>query len=108
MTSEAKPRRALIPINCRDDSASSPSWIRLDEFYIGIGGGDRVRITVFRSTIDKGLHRLVSDEMTSAGPRLIAVLTEPPTDIENWHPAWEHDPMRPHVETRARVIAGRP
>jgi hypothetical protein len=45
--------------------------------------------------------------MTSAGPRLIAVLTEPPSDIENWHPAWEHDPMRPAVEARARTIAGR-
>lgn len=107
MTDKTKPRHALIPIDRRDDTADSRDWLRLDEFYIGIGGGDRVRLTVYRSTTDPTLHRLVSDEMTSAGPRLIAVLTEPPSDIENWHPAWEHDPMRPAVEARARTIAGR-
>jgi hypothetical protein len=50
------------------------------------------------------LHRLTADELTKAGPRLIAVLTEPPTKSEEWHPAWRRDPMRPTVESRSRAI----
>lgn len=95
----------MIPIERRDDTAGSPDWTRLGEFYIGIGGGDRVRFTVFRSNTDPTLHRLTSDELTKAGPRLIANLTEPPSpDTEEWHPAWQRDPMRPTVESRTREI----
>lgn len=97
----------MIDPRQRDTTAESPEWVRLEAFYIGIGGGDRVRLTVFRSVADHGVHRLTSDEMTTAGPRLIAILTEPPSDAEEWHPAWQSDPMRPRVEARARVIAGR-
>ncbi|GAA2144437.1 hypothetical protein [Glycomyces algeriensis] len=95
----------MIEPRQRDTTADSPDWVRLDEFYIGIGGGDRLRLTVFRSTTDPELHRLVSDEMTSAGPRLIAVFTEPPGDREEWHPAWRTDQMRPTVERQARALA---
>jgi hypothetical protein len=94
----------MIEISRRDDTAASPDWTKLGEFYIGIGRGDRVRFTVFRSNPDPTLHRLTADELTKAGPRLIAVLTEPPTKTEEWHPAWRRDPMRPTVESRSRDI----
>ncbi|HEY1094772.1 MAG TPA: hypothetical protein VGE61_08715 [Glycomyces sp.] len=94
----------MIEIKRRDDTAESPDWTALGEFYIGIGRGDRVRFTVFRSTTDPALHRLTADELTKAGPRLIAVLTDPPSQAEDWHPAWQNDPMRPTVESRSRAI----
>ncbi|MFG3339140.1 hypothetical protein [Glycomyces sp. NPDC048151] len=98
----------MIPIELRDETANSPDWTKLGEFYIGIGRGDRVRFTVFRSRTDPALHRLTADEMTTAGPRLIAILTEPPSpDAEEWHPAWQKDPMRETVETRSRAISRR-
>lgn len=95
----------MIPIRKRDDTAESPDWIFLSEFFRGIGLGDRVRFAVFRSADDPSLHRLVSDEMTAAGPRLIAVITEPPTGRDEWHPAWESDELRESVEFEARDIA---
>jgi hypothetical protein len=88
----------------RDTTAESSDWVFLSEFFLGIGMRDRIRLAVYRSVSDQALHRLTSDEMTSAGPRLIAVLTEPPGDREEWHPAWVHDEMRPAVEARARAI----
>jgi hypothetical protein len=91
----------MIEPRKRDTTADSPDWIHLGEFFQGIGMRDRIRLAVYRSTADRSLHRLTSDEMTSAGPRLIAVLTEPPGDREEWHPAWEADEMRPGVEARA-------
>ena len=94
----------------RDTTTDSPDWGHLDEFYIGIGLGDRVRLTVYRNNTDHTLHRLVSDEMTSAGPCLIAAFTEPTSDHDDhddWHPAWRTDPMRPNVEAQARTIARR-
>ena len=95
----------MIPIELRDETANSPDWTNLGEFYIGIGRGDRVRFTVFRSKTDPTLHRLTSDELTKAGPRLIAILTEPPNPTaEEWHPAWQRDPMRPKVEAQSRDI----
>lgn len=97
----------MIPIRHRDDTAASPDWMNLGEFYIGIGRGDRVRFTVFRNLADPALHRLTADEMTTAGPRLIAILTNPPTsETEEWHPAWQRDPMRTKVEARFREIIG--
>ncbi|WP_205324068.1 hypothetical protein [Glycomyces sp. YM15] len=95
----------MIEPSKRDTTADSPDWVRLDEFSIGIGGGDRVRLTVYRNTTDPMLHRLTSDEQTKAGPRLIAVFTEPPGDHEEWHPGWRTDPMRSAVEGLARRIA---
>ena len=97
----------MIEIRRRDDSADSPEWVFLGEFFRGIGMRDRIRLAVYRSTADHGLHRLICDEMTSAGPRLIAVLTDPPGNGEEWHPAWEHDEMRPGVEAEARAVIGR-
>jgi hypothetical protein len=71
----------------------------------GIGRADRVRFTVFRSKTDPTLHRLTSDELTKAGPRLTAILTEPPNPTtEEWHPAWQTDPMHPKVEVQSREI----
>lgn len=119
----------MITPRQRDTTAESPDWNHLDDFYIGIGRGDRVRLSVFRHATDSALHRLVADEMTRAGPRLIAVFTEPATetatepsakpttnptaeptsdptaDHEEWHPAWQSDPMRATVEAQARIIA---
>jgi hypothetical protein len=63
-----------------------PDWTHLGEFYIGIGRGDRIRFTVLRSHAHPTLHRLTADEMTPAGPRLIAILTNPPTKTEKWCP----------------------
>jgi hypothetical protein len=94
----------VIEIDRRDDTADSPDWIRPGEFDIGIGMGARVRFAVYRSTADHALHRLTYDEMTSAGPRLTAVLTEPSSEREEWHPAWEKDGLRPRVESEARAI----
>ncbi|MCD0444801.1 hypothetical protein LO763_14370 [Glycomyces sp. A-F 0318] len=93
----------------RDTTAGSPDWVYLGEFFHDIGLGDRVRFAVYRSTADKALHRLTSDEQKHYGARLIAVFTEPPSDAgtDMWHPAWERDEMRPATEQCARGIAAR-
>jgi hypothetical protein len=95
----------MIDLRKRDTTAESPDWLFLGEFFHDIGGGDRIRLAVYRNTADPMLHRLTSDELTKAGPRLIAVFTQPPADQEEWHPAWRADPMRPAVESLARQIA---
>jgi hypothetical protein len=97
----------MIEPRKRDTTADSPDWVFLGEFFQGIGTRDRIRLAVYRSTADRTLHRLASDEMTTAGSRLIAVLTEPPGDRDEWHPAWKEDEMRPGVEARARAITRR-
>jgi len=97
----------MIDLRRRDDTADSPGWVHLGEFYIGIGMRDKVRFAVYRSASDLALHRLTSDEMTNAGPRLIAVLTEPAGEREEWHPAWVKDELRPRVESDARAIMRR-
>lgn len=89
----------------RDTTAEAPDWRFLGEFFRGIGGRDRIRLAVYRNTTDHTLHRVTCDEQTKAGPRLIAVFTEPPADREEWHPAWRTDQMRPGVEACARAIA---
>lgn len=94
----------MIEPRQRDTTAQSPDWVHIGEFFHDIGMRDRIRLALYRNTTDHTLHRLTSDEMTTAGPRLIAVLTVPPDDREEWHPAWETDEMRPHVETRARTM----
>ena len=91
----------------RDTTADSPDWRFLAAFFHDIGMDDHIRLAVFRNTTDPNLHRLTSDEQTTAGPRLIAVFTEPPGGDEDWHPAWRTDQMRPTVEKRARAIARR-
>lgn len=97
----------MIEPRKRDTTADSPDWRFLADFFCGIGMNDRIRLAVYRSTTDKTLHRLTSDEQTKAGARLIAVFTEPPGGPEDWHPAWRTDQMRPTVEKRARNIAQR-
>lgn len=95
----------MIEPRRRDTTADAPDWIYLGEFFRGIGLRDTIRLAVYRNTTDHALHRLTCDEQTKAGPRLIAVFTEPPADREEWHPAWRTDPMRPSVEASARAIA---
>ncbi|GAA2165573.1 MULTISPECIES: hypothetical protein [Glycomyces] len=97
----------MIEPRKRDTTADSPDWRFLAAFFHDIGMNDRIRLAVYRSTADPALHRLTSDEQTTAGPRLIAVFTEPPGGDEDWHPAWRTDQMRPTVEKRARAIARR-
>jgi hypothetical protein len=90
----------------RDTTAASPDWYYLGEFFHDIGLGDQVRFAVYRNTADHSLHRLTSDEQKHYGARLIAVFTDPPPGPATWHPAWEHDELRPATEQRARDIAG--
>lgn len=82
-------------------------WIHLGEFSRGIGYGARVRFTVERSAADHARHRIRSDEDKGAGPRLVAVFTEPPTAPVQWEPAWNGDRMSPGIEADARAIARR-
>lgn len=104
-TTATSPGDSMINPRERDTTADSPDWVFLGEFFQDIGMRDRIRLAVYRNTADHTLHRLTSDEMTSAGPCLIAILTDPPSGREEWHPAWQTDEMRPAVETRARDIA---
>lgn len=100
----------MIELRKRDTTAESPEWVYLGEFFHGIGMHDRIRLAVYRNTTDHALHRLTSDEQTNAGPRLIAIFNEPHTDtaIDEWHPAWERDEMRPKMESQARDLARHP
>ena len=95
----------MIEPRRRDTTAEAPDWIYLGEFFHGIGRGDTIRLAVYRNATDHALHRLTCDEQTKAGPRLIAIFTEPPADREERHPAWRTDQMRPTVESKARDIA---
>jgi hypothetical protein len=80
-------------------------WIAVGDFTYSTGMGGHVRFIVERNAENPALHGISSDEDKGAGPRPVAVFTEPPVGPIEWRATWKGDRMCRAIERDARRIA---